>query len=282
MANETTSTTLAGSLPRLVVGGVVEAHNNLVIFPRIRASTLGQGQGTTGRYSIMSTLAVADVTEGTDMSNTAVSHAAIDITVAQRGIKVSITDVASRGSAFGLEGVLQNVIRQVTQDVDAKIAALFAGFTTNNVAASTMTSSLLFQALGKVLAGTGNMALNSPDITAALHTTQYTSLNDDLAANGTPLSDTPIMQGVAAGTLKSLYGIALAPTGMVPVAASSGTKSGALFFRDALGAVVQWATRPVTLVHPDVGGGPGVIASVTHSTGFAELVDAYGCQIESD
>ncbi len=282
MANETTTTTLAGSLPRLVLGAVAEAHDNVVILPRVRSNVLGQGQGVTGRYAVMGTLSPADVTEGAAMSNTAVSHSATDITVAQRGILVSILDIASRASAFGVQGVLQNVIRQVSQDIDGKIAALFAGFTTNNVTGSTLTDTMVFQALGKVLAGTGNMALASPDLTLAIHTQQYTSLLNDLAANGNALNNTPIMQGVAAGNLPSLFGVDIAPTNQCPAAASSGNKSGALFFRDALGVVVQWATRPVTLQHPDAGGGPGVIASVTHSTGFSELVDAFGCQIESD
>jgi len=280
MANEIKSTSLVK--PTLVVGAVLEAHDNLVVFPRIRSNVIGQGEGITSSYAIMPTLSVSDVTEGTAMSNTAYSQSAVNITVAQRGIKITALDIATRASPFGLEGIMANVIRQVTEDMDAKITALFGGFTTNTeVTGTTLTSALVFQALGRVLSGTGNMAMSSPDLTCVIHTSQWASLLSDLASNGAALAQTGIMQGVANGNLQSLYGVQLAVTNQCGDA-GTGQKSGALFYRDALGAVVQWGVRPVSLAHPDAGGGPGVISTVTHSTGYSELVDAYGVELITD
>lgn len=277
MSNEILSTSVVK--PQLVVGAVAEAHDTLVILPRIRTTVLDASQGITGSYAIMPTLSVADITEGTGMSNTSYAQTAKNITAAQRGIKVTALDIALRASPFGWDGIQNNVIRQVTQDIDGQVAAKFAGFTTNaQVTGNTLTSALVFQALGRVLSGTGNMAMGSPDITLAIHTTQAASLMSDLASNGAALAQTSIMQGVANGNLGSLYGVQVVTTNQIPDA-GTGKKSGGLFFRDALGAVVQWAVRPVTLAHPDAGGGPGVIATVTHSSGYAELVDEYGVQV---
>lgn len=281
--NTTNTTTLAGSFPRFVLGAVKEAYDEIRILPCIRSDTLADGQGIQGTYAILPTLASQDVTEGNFMANVAVTHSAINITTVQRGLKLSIIELASRASVLGLSGILANAVRQVTQDVDAKIAALNTTFTTNaREVAATLTSAVVFSALGKVLKGTGNRAMGSGEIFLAIHTRQWASLSADLAANGTPLMATDVLQNVARGTLGTLYGVKFAVTNQIPVAADSNNgREGAMFYRDALCAVFAWEPRTVTQPFADVGGGPGLIATITHASGYAVLANGYGVNIST-
>lgn len=282
MSSETLTTSLLGQFPTTVLGAVKEAHNRVVILPRINSTILGPTEGVTGTYAVWATRTVSDITEGSAVGNTEITSASKSITVAQRGLKFSITDLAARQSAFGVSGAIENAVRQVSQDVDAKIAALFAGFTANaQETASTMTMALFYAALGKVLSATGNMAIGSADLTLALSPKSWVSFCADAAANGVALPGTSMAQNLVDGQVFNYGGVQFVATGMIPNA-GTGQYSNALFYRDALGAVFAWAPRIVSQPVADTPGGPGTIISVSHASGYSELVDAFGCQIVAD
>jgi len=76
------------------------------------------------------TVAAADLTEGTDMSSTAVSTSSISIDVAEVGAQVVLTDMAAFGAgnpAAELGAVLGN---SIATKMDKDLIGLFSGFST--------------------------------------------------------------------------------------------------------------------------------------------------------
>jgi N4-gp56 family major capsid protein len=92
-------------------------------------------------------ITAAALTEGTDMSSTAVSTSSVSITVAEVGAQVLLTDMAAMGNgdpASELGTVLGNAI---ATKMDKDIIALFDGFSTSLGSTTTeLTAAYLFQA----------------------------------------------------------------------------------------------------------------------------------------
>ena len=90
MANETTSTTLNDLLPSIVAEAMFVASERSIMRGLVKNYTLPMGSGktlTVPRYPIQT---AADLTEGNDMSNTAVSTDGAVLTVKEVGIMTTV------------------------------------------------------------------------------------------------------------------------------------------------------------------------------------------------
>jgi hypothetical protein len=122
---------------------------------------IGNQKGKTIQVPKYPAITAAGLTEGTDMSSTAVSTSSVTITVGEVGAQVLLTDLAANGSgnpAQELGVVLGNAI---ATKMDKDIIALFDGFSTSLGSTTTeMTIAYLFQAAATLRANkvTGRLA----------------------------------------------------------------------------------------------------------------------------
>src|SRR5574343_967402 len=288
MANETTTSTLAGAIANHVVPAVLEGYDELVLLPRVNVKNLGQGMGTTAQWPIMPRPSTANITEGSGVSNTAFTISSATATLGEHGILIAVTDKARTASTVTIAEIVANLMRRNAEAIDAKIVALFPAFQGGSgavAAATTLTADEVLAAAGVLFAGVrGRMVNSHADLTLALNGEQYYSLQNDLQNNGTALAFTEVMSGVAQGKLTSVFGIPIVVTSQVVTGGSATNPDfvGALFHRDAMGAAVQRLPEVREEVKAAVGGGRGSLFQVSFVAGFTELVDSFGVPIESD
>lgn len=130
MANETTSTTLDDLFANIILQARFTAEEQSIMLGLVTRYDIGNVAGKTIQVPKYPAIAAAGLTEGTDMSNTAVSTSSVNITVGEVGALVTLTDMAAMGAgnpAAELGTVLGNAI---ATKIDKDLIALFDGFST--------------------------------------------------------------------------------------------------------------------------------------------------------
>jgi N4-gp56 family major capsid protein len=124
----TTSSTLDDLFANIIAQARFTAEENSLLAGLITRYEIGNQAGKTIQVPKYPAIAAADLTEGTDMSSTTVSTSSVNITVAEVGAQVLLTDLAAMGAgnpAQELGTVLGNAI---ATKMDQDIIALFDGF----------------------------------------------------------------------------------------------------------------------------------------------------------
>jgi N4-gp56 family major capsid protein len=121
----------------------------------VRNYTLGQGQGKTITVPIYPKSTAAGLTEGTALTNTAVSTDGATLTIGEVGLMTSVTDLSMVASSSNVVADIGRLFGEaIARKIDTDLMALFMGFTTNTVGgtSTTATPALLFQAIAKLRA----------------------------------------------------------------------------------------------------------------------------------
>lgn len=124
----TTSSTLDDLFANIIAQARFTAEENSLLAGLITRYEIGNQAGKTIQVPKYPAISAADLTEGTDMSSTTVSTSSVNITVAEVGAQVLLTDMAAMGAgnpAQELGTVLGNAI---ATKMDKDIIALFDGF----------------------------------------------------------------------------------------------------------------------------------------------------------
>lgn len=124
----TTSSTLDDLFANIIAQARFTAEENSLLAGLITRYEIGNQAGKTIQVPKYPAIAAADLTEGTDMSSTTVSTSSVNITVAEVGAQVLLTDLAAMGAgnpAQELGTVLGNAI---ATKMDQDIIGLFDGF----------------------------------------------------------------------------------------------------------------------------------------------------------
>ena len=147
MANETTSTTLDDLFANIILQARFTAEEQSIMLGLVTRYDIGNVAGKTIQVPKYPAIAAAGLTEGTDMSNTAVSTSSVNITVGEVGALVTLTDMAAMGAgnpAAELGTVLGNAI---ATKIDKDLIALFDGFSSTLGSAGTeITAADVFKA----------------------------------------------------------------------------------------------------------------------------------------
>jgi hypothetical protein len=157
----TTTSTLDDLFVNIVAQARYTAEEQSLLRGLVTMYDIGNQKGNTVQVPKYPAITAAGLTEGTDMSSTAVSTSSVTITVGEVGAQVLLTDLAANGSgnpAQELGVVLGNAI---ATKMDKDIIALFDGFSTSLGSTTTeMTIAYLFQAAATLRANkvTGRLA----------------------------------------------------------------------------------------------------------------------------
>jgi N4-gp56 family major capsid protein len=129
MANTTASMT-SELYANVVQAALFTLSEQTVIRPLIRNYDMTGTPGLTAQVPIYPAISAADLTDGTDISSaTSFNTTSKTITAAERGVLVSLTDLAKESAS---EDVAAAIGRQIgdamAKKVDTELAALFDGF----------------------------------------------------------------------------------------------------------------------------------------------------------
>lgn len=281
MAGSTT-TTLNDLLPSIVAESMFVASERSIMRNLVKNYSLGAGQGKTVTVPIYPQVSAAALTEGDEVSNTAVSTSGATLTISPVAVRTLVSDLALQASASNVVADLGRVFGEgIARKMDADLMALFDGFSVGlGDGTGVITPSAIFNAVAKLRAlgvpMEGMVAVLHPAIAYDLKAALTTSGNTAFAAGA---FGQVANQAQMEGFIGSLAGVPIFESANMANTGTAGDYKGAVFHRDALGlAMIGDITietqRRASYVGTDI------VAHVHYGVG--ELYDGYGVELHYD
>ncbi len=182
MANETTTSLATELILTEVVNREVirAAYAEVVAAPLVRVKDIADQPTLTATFPKYPKLTASALTEGTDMSNTAVNTTGVSIDAGEVGLMVTITDLLKAAAVNPItEDLAQEMGRAIAEKIDTDITAEFANFSlTAGTSGADMTLSDLIDAVYAL----ENANAPGPYV-AILHPIQIADLRKDIVSN---------------------------------------------------------------------------------------------------
>ena len=278
-----TMATLNDLLPTIVQEALFVAQERSIMRGLVKNYSLGPAQGKTIQVPIYPKQTAAAVTEGDEVTNTAVSTDVATFDVAQVGLRTIVTDMALNASASNVVSDLGRLFGEaIATKMDQDLIAKFSGFTTNTVGSTstTVTPALLMQAITKLKNGgvptDGLVMVLHPavayDLKAALTTT------GNVAFTGGAFGDVA-NQAMLQGYVGQLFGVPVFETSNFSNTGAAGDYVGGVFHRDALGLGIMRDIQIETQRRASYLG-TDIVASAMYGTGV--VYEGYGCAATFD
>jgi N4-gp56 family major capsid protein len=281
MAGSTT-TTLNDLLPSIVAEAMFVASERSIMRGLVKNYNLAPGQGKTVTVPIYPLQTAATVTEGDEVSNTAVSTSGATLTITTAAIRTLVTDLAVQQSASNVVADLGRLFGEaIARKMDSDLTALFAGFSAGKGDyTGQLTAADIFESVAK-LRGAG---VPQEGIVCVLHPEIAFDLKKALTTNGNVAFTAGAFGNVAneamqMGYVGQLAGIPVFETANIAYDTNAGDFPGAVFHRDALGLAMVGDINIETQRRASYLGND-VVASAHYGVG--ELYDAYGRYLKMD
>jgi hypothetical protein len=208
MANEVS--TAAGSAGELVAAEILSrliidaAYAEAVTPPLVRVADISADGTLTVEFPKWPLLTAADLTEATDMSNTAVNTTSTLVTADEAGIMITVTDMLLNGAGLGgLEPFAEELGKALANKIDDDILAAASNFTTSvGTTGVDMTEANFLSALYNLEAANAKGPL-----VAVLHPIQVSDLRTAIAASTGAVWGGPSAPAGDLGSLGTLYGV---------------------------------------------------------------------------
>ena len=277
MAGSTT-TTLNDLLPAITAEAMFVANERSIMRGLVKNYSIPAGQGktiTVPRYPVQS---AAAVTEGDEVSNTAVSTDGVTLTVSTVGIRTLVTDLVVASAASNVVADLGRLFGEaIAKKIDSDLLALFSGFSNGVGGASTaMSAALVAQAVAKLRAN----AVPSDALACVVHPYIAYDLKKDLTNTfANPNAGIIQNEAMANGYVGMLFGVPVFESSNIADTGTAGDYVGAVFHRDALGLALVGDINIETQRRASYVGND-VVASAHYGVG--ELYDTYGVKITAD
>jgi N4-gp56 family major capsid protein len=271
-----TTTTLNDLLPTIVAEALFVANERSIMRGLVRNYSLGQGQGKTITVPIYPKSTAAGLTEGTALTNTAVSTDGATLTIGEVGLMTSVTDLSMVASSSNVVADIGRLFGEaIARKIDTDLMALFMGFTTNTVGgtSTTATPALLFQAIAK-LRSQGYDTAN--DCAIVLHPNVAYDVASVLTSTFAAPASMVGNDALRNGFMGMLGGVPVYQSSLVPVetgGSAAGDYACGIFHRDALGLAVQQDIKIETQRQAALRGWD-IVGSAIYGVG--ELYDAAG------
>jgi len=152
MAGSTT-TTLDTLLPEIIQEAQFVFSERSIMRGLVKNYTLSPGQGKNVNVPIYPLQTAAAITEGNEVTNTAVTTSSATLTVSPVAIRTLLTDLARTSAASNVVADLGRLFGEaMARKIDSDLCALFSGSFTNAVgnASTTMSAATVFQAVAKL------------------------------------------------------------------------------------------------------------------------------------
>ena len=282
MAGSTT-TTLNDLLPSIVAEAMFVASERSIMRGLVKNYNLAAGQGKTVTVPIYPTQTAAGVTEGDEVTNTAVSTSGVTLTVSTVAIRTLLTDLARTSAASNVVADLGKLFGEaIARKMDSDLTALFGGFSTGfGDYTGAITPASIFQAVANLRAA----GVPTDGMVAVLHPQIAYDLKAALTTGGATGAFTMgayseiANSAMREGFVGRLAGIDVFETSNIAYDTNAGDFPGAVFHRDALGLAmigdisIETQRRASFL-------GDDIVASAYYGVG--ELYDGYGKYLKYD
>jgi len=277
MAGSTT-TTLNDLLPAITAEAMFVANERSIMRGLVKNYSIPASNGKTITVPIYPVQSAAALTEGDEVSNTAVSTDGVTLTVSTVAIRTIVTDLARTSSASNVVADLGRLFGEaIATKIDKDLLALFSGFSGGVGAAdAALSAATIAKAVATLRAG------GVPQDALACVVNPYVAydLKKDLT-NTFANTNAGIIQNEAmqTGYVGTLFGVPVFESSNIANTGTAGDYVGAVFHRDALGLAMIGdisieTQRRASFVGDDI------VASAHYGVG--ELYDGYGCKITAD
>ena len=208
MANEVT--TAAGSAGELIAAEIVSrlvidaAYAEAVMPALVRVADISGSSTLSVDFPKWPLLTASDLTEATDMSNTAVNTTSMLVTADEAGIMITVTDMLLNGAGLGgLEPFAEELGKALASKIDADLLLSASSFT-NSVGTSgaEMTEADFLSAIYALELGNAK----GPFV-AVLHPYQVSNLRGAIASSTGAVWGGASAPAAQVGSLGSLYGV---------------------------------------------------------------------------
>jgi N4-gp56 family major capsid protein len=236
MAGSTT-TTLNDLLPEIIQEAMFVASERSIMRGLVKNYSLAPAQGTHVNVPIYPIQTAAAVTEGNEVTNTAVSTNTAQLTISPVAIRTLLTDLARVSAASNVVADLGKLFGEaVARKMDQDLTALFSSFTAPTAGTTVITAAQIFTAVAKLQAD----AVPTEGMVCVIHPEIAYDLKSALTTSG----NTPFTMGaygdnaneaMRTGFIGMLAGIPVYQTSNIANSGSAGNYLGAIFQRDAMG-----------------------------------------------
>lgn len=244
----------------------------------VKTYSLAPGQGKTVTVPIYPVQTAAAVTEGDEVTNTAVSTSGATLTVSTAAIRTLVTDLAIASSASNVVADLGRLFGEaLARKIDTDLLALFSGFSGNVGAAD---AALTAATIAKAAATLRANGVPAQDLACVVN--PYVAY--DLKANLTntfanPNAGIAQNEAMATGYVGTLFGIPVYESSLIANNGTAGDFVGGVFHKQALGLAMVGDINIETQRRASFLG-TDVIASAHYGVG--ELYDGYGVGVVAD
>jgi N4-gp56 family major capsid protein len=234
-----TTTTLDDLLPQIVAEAMFVASEQSIMRGLVKNYNLGTGQGKTVTVPIYPTQTAAALTEGNEISNTAVSTNGATLTVTTAAIRTLVTDLAVASASSNVVADIGRLFGEaIARKIDLDLTALFGSFNAGfGDRTGAITAASIFQAVAKLKAAAvpteGMVCVIHPEIAYDLKAALTTGGNTVFTAGGG--TSEVANEAMRMGYVGQLAGIPIFETSNIAFTTNAGDYNGAVFHRDALG-----------------------------------------------
>ena len=236
MAGSTT-TTLNDLLPEIIQEAMFVASERSIMRGLVKNYVLAPGQGKNVNVPIYPIQTAAAVTEGNEVTNTAVSTNTAQLVVSPVAIRTLLTDLARVSAASNVVADLGRLFGEaVARKIDTDMTALFSSFVAPTAGTTVITAAQIFTAVAKLKAD----AVPTDGMVCVIHPEIAYDLKSALTSQG----NTPFTAGaygenaneaMRTGFVGMLAGIPVYETSNMANSGQEGNYIGAIFQRDAIG-----------------------------------------------
>jgi N4-gp56 family major capsid protein len=271
----TTTSTLDDLFVNIVAQARFTAEEQSLMAGLVTRYDIGNMAGKVIQVPKYPAISAAGLTEGTDMSSTAVSTSSVSITVAEVGAQVVLTDLAAMGAGNPAEELGTVLGNAIATKMDTDLIALFDGFSTSLGSTTTeLTAAYLFQAAATLRANKAPGRL-----VGVFHPYQTYALKANLTntfanPNGGDIQN----EAMRSGYVGTIAGIDIYESANVSVD-GSGDAKGCVFAPEAMALAMK---RDFNIEYERDASIRGWELNATAIYGVGELDDSYGVEMYFD
>ena len=279
MADEVTSSIVSELYSNIVQSALYTYSEQAVIRPVVRNYDMTGTPGLTAQVPKYPAIAASDLTDGTDLtSNTAFNTTSVTMTAAERGARITLTDLAKESAQEDVAAAIGRQLGEaMVNKVDGEIAALFPSFSNRvGAAGDGITAETIFKAVGQLRSQNAR-----GQVFVVLHPFQAMDLKIQLAGAGNTNMANPPQVGntvLTSGVVGSIGGAIILESNNVgkdtnDSVSGTGNFVGCAFTQDAIGYMVKRNIRVENQRDASLRADE-IIGSMAYAT--AELFDEYG------
>jgi len=274
MAN-TTSTTLNDLFVNIIANARFTAEEASLMLGLVTQYDIQAVAGTTIQVPKYSAVTAADLTEGTDLTSTAVSTGVVNIAVGEVGAQVILTDVATYGAGDPATAMGTILGSAIATKMDKDLIALFAGLSGSlGTAGAEITVADIFKAAATLRANKVTGVIN-----AVIHPYQAYQLKANLTNTfANPNGGESQNEAMRNAYVGQLAGITIYESANITVDGSDDA-IGCVFAPEAFAIALK---RGFTLAPQRDESLRAFELNATAVYGVGELDDSYGVKILSD